>query len=159
MIPPTRVFRTSETSSIQMCKGQCIEEGMRCQSFALGISTLSGNGTCQLSSERVFENGGRRPRNTIYDPEFNLYQRIENCYGENGAPSKPDGSLLRQKKNNNNNKCCKSTRMNEFSFTFFSVLIHRNANDANSTDDCAHARRSTDIVINAAKHSRYNYDQ
>lgn len=79
MIPPNRVFRTSETSSIRICKEQCIEEGMRCQSFALGISTQSGNGTCQLSSERVFENAARRPRNTIYDPDFNLYQRMENC--------------------------------------------------------------------------------
>lgn len=94
MIPPNRVFRTSETNSVQTCKGQCIEEGMRCQSFALGISMVSGNGTCQLSSERVFENGGRRPRNTIYDPEFNLYQRIENCYDQNGSQPKPEGSLV-----------------------------------------------------------------
>lgn len=79
MIPPNRVFRNSETSSFLLCKSQCISEGIRCQSFALGISSENGNGTCQLSSERVFEIAGRRPRNTIYDPQFNLYQRKENC--------------------------------------------------------------------------------
>lgn len=93
MIPPNRVFRTSETSSLRICKDQCIAEGERCQSFSLGISTSHGNGTCQLSSERVFENAGRRPRNTIYDPEFNLYQRIENCHDDNDMSSTPDGKM------------------------------------------------------------------
>lgn len=79
MIPPNRVFRNSETHSFLLCKNQCISEGIRCQSFALGISLENGNGTCQLSSERVFGSAGRRPRNTIYDPQFNLYQRKENC--------------------------------------------------------------------------------
>lgn len=79
MIPPSRTFRTSVTSSVRVCKELCMSEGSRCQSFALGISPQNGNGTCQLSSERVFENAGRRPRNTIYDPDFNLYQRKEVC--------------------------------------------------------------------------------
>lgn len=94
MIPPNRVFRTSETNSLRVCREQCIEEGKRCQSFALGISIRGGgNGTCQLSKERVFENAGRRPRNTVYDPDFNLYQRKENCgVSDNTAmPSKNEG--------------------------------------------------------------------
>lgn len=114
MIPPGRVFRTSDTNSIRTCKGQCMEEGMRCQSFALGISIANGNGTCQLSSERVFENGGRRPRNTIYDPEFNLYQRLDHCYDDNNMPSKPGGNL--KKKNVN-----QILTQIKFIYTFISV--------------------------------------
>lgn len=71
-----------------------MDEGKRCQSFSLGISALGGgNGTCQLSSERVFENAGRRPRNTIYDPDYNLYQRKENCgiRDNNEMPPKDEG--------------------------------------------------------------------
>lgn len=78
MIPPERTFRTSDTNSIHVCQDLCAAEGVRCQSFSLGISPL-GNGTCQLSAERISENAGRRPRGTIYDPDFNLYQRKENC--------------------------------------------------------------------------------
>lgn len=78
MIPPDRTFRTSDTNSVQVCQDLCMAEGMRCQSFALGISSR-GNGTCQLSGERIAENAARRPRNTIYDPDFNLYQRKINC--------------------------------------------------------------------------------
>lgn len=97
MIPPSRAFRTTETNSLNICRGQCIEEGSRCQSFALGINAKSGgNGTCQLSSERVFENAGRRPRNTVYDPNFNLYQRKENCgtNDNNDMPSKLEGKVM-----------------------------------------------------------------
>lgn len=94
MISPDRVFRSSETNSLQVCREQCMEEGIRCQSFALGINLSSGgNGTCQLSKERAFEIAGRRPRNTIYDPNFNLYQRKENCGTDdnNGKPPKLEG--------------------------------------------------------------------
>lgn len=97
MIPPDRVFRTSDTNALNVCREQCMGEGRRCQSFALGISAQSGgNGTCQLSSERVFENAGRRPRNTIYDPNFNLYQRKENCgiNDNNDMPPKIEGNIL-----------------------------------------------------------------
>lgn len=97
MIPPTKVFRTSETNSVRVCKELCMSEGSRCQSFALGISTYGGgNGTCQLSGNRVPENAGRRPRNTIYDPEYNLYQRKENCriQDNNEMPPKEEGKLL-----------------------------------------------------------------
>lgn len=97
MIPPNRAFRTSETNSVSACRGQCIEEGKRCQSFALGISPQSGgNGTCQLSSERVFEGAGRRPRNTIYDPNFDLYQRKENCgiNDNNDMPPRIEGKII-----------------------------------------------------------------
>lgn len=103
MIPPDRVFRTSETSSLRVCKEQCIEEGMRCQSFSLGISAIGGNGTCQLSHERVFEHAGRRPRNTIYDPDFNLYQRIENCgmqANDDMPPKVADGECLKNHRQN-----------------------------------------------------------
>lgn len=78
MIPPERTFRTSDTNSIGVCQGLCASEGIRCQSFSLGISAR-GNGTCQLSGDRISENAGRRPRGTIYDPDFNLYQRKVNC--------------------------------------------------------------------------------
>lgn len=96
MIPPNRVFRNSETNSFLICKSQCISEGMRCQSFALGISSGIGNGTCQLSSERNFEIAGRRPRNTIYDPQFNLYLRNENCNhpDKNEMPPKNEGKYI-----------------------------------------------------------------
>lgn len=96
MIPPNRVFRTSETNSLRTCKEQCIEEGKRCQSFALGISAAGGgNGTCQLSKERVYEAAGRRPRNTVYDPDYNLYQRKENCgiQDNNEMPPKDEGTF------------------------------------------------------------------
>lgn len=69
-------------------------EGKRCQSFALGISSVgSGNGTCQLSSERIYDSASRRPRNTIYDPDFDLYQRKENCgiSDNNEMPPKDEG--------------------------------------------------------------------
>lgn len=96
MIPSNRVFRTSETNSLQVCREQCMQEGKRCQSFALGINAQSGgNGTCQLSSERVFENAARRPRNTIYDPNFNLYQRKENCgINSSDMPPKIEGEFF-----------------------------------------------------------------
>lgn len=97
MIPPTRTFRQTDTNSLNICRGQCIEEGKRCQSFALGVNAQSGgNGTCQLSSERVFEYAGRRPRNTIYDPNFNLYQRKENCgiNDNNNMPPKLERKIL-----------------------------------------------------------------
>lgn len=90
MIPPNRTFRTSETNSVRVCKELCISEGARCQSFALGISSNGGgNGTCQLSSDRIFENAGRRPRNTIYDPDYNLYQRKENCFVQDNNEMPP----------------------------------------------------------------------
>lgn len=78
MIPPERTFRTSDTNSLSVCRELCFVEGIRCQMFSLGISSR-GNGTCQLSSDRMSENAGRRPRGTIYDPDFNLYQRKPNC--------------------------------------------------------------------------------
>lgn len=78
MIPPERTFRTSDTSSVRLCQELCEAEGNRCQTFSLGISAR-GNGTCQLSGERISENAGRRPRGTLYDPDFNLYQRKVNC--------------------------------------------------------------------------------
>lgn len=89
MIPPNRVFRNIETRLFLLCKNQCISEGMKCQSFALGISSENGNGTCQLSSGRVFESTERRPRNTIYDPQFNLYQRNENCNDQDKIVTPP----------------------------------------------------------------------
>lgn len=99
MILPSRVFRTSETSSIRVCKELCMVEGSRCQSFALGISSIGGgNGTCQLSSERIFEHAstGRKPRGTIYDPDFNLYQRKESCriQDNNEMPPKEEGKYF-----------------------------------------------------------------
>lgn len=112
MLPRDRAFRTSETSSLQVCREQCMEEGKRCQSFALGISTQSGgNGTCQLSSDRIFENGGRRPRNTVYDPNFNLYQRKENCgiNNNNDMPPKLEGKHI--------------ILSNDFDFNFIFILF------------------------------------
>lgn len=97
MIPPNRSFRTIETNSVPTCKEKCIEEGIRCQSFSLGISSLGGgNGTCLLSNERVFEYAARRPRNTIYDPDFDLYQRKENCGTQDNSemPLKDEGKYL-----------------------------------------------------------------
>lgn len=77
-MPSERVFRTSDTNSVRICQELCAAEGLRCQSFSFGVSAR-GNGTCQLSGERVSENAGRRPRGTLYDPDFNLYQRKANC--------------------------------------------------------------------------------
>lgn len=97
MIPPARVFRTTETTSVRVCKELCMSEGARCQAFALGISSIGGgNGTCQLSGVRIFENAGRRPRGTIYDPDYNLYQRKENCrvQDNNEMPPKEEGKLM-----------------------------------------------------------------
>lgn len=98
MIPPDHVFRTIETNSLRVCREECIEEGKRCQTFALGISEAGGgNGTCQLSKIRLFEYAGRRPRNTVYDPDYNLYQLKENCglqelnEDKSEMPSKEEG--------------------------------------------------------------------
>lgn len=76
-----------------------MSESSRCQSFALGISTHGGgNGTCQLSGIRLsgIPTNERRPRNTIYDPEYNIYQRKENCriQDNNEMPPKEEGKLL-----------------------------------------------------------------
>lgn len=92
MIPPERTFRTSDTNSVRVCQELCANEGDRCQSFSLGISAL-GNGTCQLSAERISENAGRRPRGTLYDPDFNLYQRKVNC-GDDNDSTRPTSELF-----------------------------------------------------------------
>ena len=78
MIPFDRVFRTIDTNSVRECERLCAAEGDKCQSFSLGIGKANGNGTCQLSSIRV-EKSGRRPIGTLYDPDFDLYQRQLNC--------------------------------------------------------------------------------
>lgn len=91
MLPPDRTFRTSDTNSVAVCEELCTAEGARCQSFSLGISRR-GNGTCQLSEHRVAENAGRRPRGTIYDPNFSLYQRKLNCLVDDNMDSfRPGG--------------------------------------------------------------------
>lgn len=94
MIPPERTFRTTDTNSVRICRELCFNEGIRCQMFSHGISSR-GNGTCQLSEQRMSENAGRRPRGTIYDPDFNLFQRKPNCgvQGDSGMP-KPDGKYI-----------------------------------------------------------------
>lgn len=93
MIPPERTFRTSDTNSVRVCQDLCAAEGERCQSFSLGISAR-GNGTCQLSGERISENAGRRPRGTLYDPDFNLYQRRANCEGNENDSTRPTGECV-----------------------------------------------------------------
>lgn len=91
MMPSERVFRTSDTNSVRICQELCAAEGLRCQSFSFGVSAR-GNGTCQLSGERVSENAGRRPRGTLYDPDFNLYQRKANCGIDDGL-TRPTGEF------------------------------------------------------------------
>lgn len=78
MIPFERSFRTQETNSVRICENLCLSEGERCQSFSLGVHK-KGNGTCQLSSIRIDPTTGRRPAGTIYDPDFDIYQRQTNC--------------------------------------------------------------------------------
>lgn len=78
MIPFERTFRVVETNVIRECENFCRAEADRCQSFALGISP-KGNGTCQLSGVRVDASSGRRPPGTVYDPDFDIYQRQLNC--------------------------------------------------------------------------------
>lgn len=78
MIPFDRTFRTTDTNSIRECENLCKAEGDECQTFSLGIHN-KGNGTCQLSSKRIDVTTGRRPAGTVYDPDFDIYQRQINC--------------------------------------------------------------------------------
>lgn len=87
MIPFERTFRVVETNVIRECENLCKAEADRCQSFALGIAP-KGNGTCQLSSIRIDPTTGRRPAGTVYDPDFDIYQRQLNC-GINEPVGKP----------------------------------------------------------------------
>lgn len=88
MMPQDKVFRTIETNSVRACQDYCASERDRCQAFAIGISSM-GNGTCQLSMELANENGGRRPKGTIYEPSFDIYNRKQNCFPveENAIPT------------------------------------------------------------------------
>lgn len=62
--------------------------------FLLGKS-VKGNGTCQLSSSKIDLSTGRRPAGTIYDPDFDIYQRKENCGIDDiaSSPPQPGGTL------------------------------------------------------------------
>lgn len=45
-----------------------------------------GNGTCQLSSQRI-DASKSRPVGTIFDPDFDMYARKENCLPTQGTTS------------------------------------------------------------------------
>ncbi|XP_037050767.1 uncharacterized protein LOC119084803 [Bradysia coprophila] len=92
MIPFDRTFRTTDTNKKQICEKLCIAEGDKCQTYSLGIS-VKGNGTCQLSSNKIDLSTGRRPSGTLYDPDFDIYQRKENCgnYDTTSSPPLPGG--------------------------------------------------------------------
>lgn len=96
MFPGDKVYRNIETNSVRMCQDYCASDGDRCQAFAIGIST-AGNGTCQLSAESATESGERRPKGTIYDPSFDIYNRKKHCLPmghENAIPSAIGGERL-----------------------------------------------------------------
>lgn len=93
-IPFERTFRTTDTNSVRVCENLCIAEGDKCQSFALGIHS-KGNGTCQLSSIRIDQLSGRRPIGTVYDPDFDIYQRQLNC-GISTSNLLPNGTTTNQ---------------------------------------------------------------
>lgn len=78
MLPGDKVYRTIETNSLKICEEQCANERETCQAFAIGISAI-GNGTCQLSMEAANDSGDRRPKGTVYDPSFDIYNRKQNC--------------------------------------------------------------------------------
>lgn len=82
MLPEDKVYRTTETNSVRACQDQCTGDGDRCQAFAIGISK-AGNGTCQLAAEPAIESGERRPKGTVYDPSFDIYNRKKHCFPVN----------------------------------------------------------------------------
>lgn len=94
MLPDDQVYRTVETNSVRQCQDYCSAEGDRCQAFSIGISQ-TGNGTCQLAKTPAPE-GGRRPKGTIYDPSFDIYNRKKNCFpvNDNVIPTVGKDSLL-----------------------------------------------------------------
>lgn len=57
--------------------------------------SVKGNGTCQLSSSRIDLSTGRRPAGTFYDPDFDIYQRKENCGIDDvtSSPPQPGGTF------------------------------------------------------------------
>lgn len=95
MIPFERTFRTTDTNKLQICEKLCIAEGDKCQTYSLGIS-VKGNGTCQLSAHKIDLSTGRRPAGTVYDPDFDIYQRKENCGVADigSSPPQPGGILF-----------------------------------------------------------------
>lgn len=92
MLPDDKVYRTIETNSVRACQDYCAAEGDRCQSFSIGISQ-GGNGTCQLAKTPATESGDRRPKGTIYDPSFDIYNRKKNCFPVNNNAIPTDGKM------------------------------------------------------------------
>ncbi|XP_055917150.1 uncharacterized protein LOC129949610 isoform X2 [Eupeodes corollae] len=78
MLPFEKTFRTEDTNSLMACKEMCIRAGDNCQAISFGVHRR-GNGTCQLSSEKI-DSTGSRPPGTIFDPDFDLYARKTNCF-------------------------------------------------------------------------------
>lgn len=95
MLPSDKVYRTIETNSVRACQDSCASEGDRCQSFSIGISG-AGNGTCQLAMDPANESGDRRPKGTIYDPSFDIYNRKKNCFpvNDNVIPTGGKSSII-----------------------------------------------------------------
>ncbi|XP_055680028.1 uncharacterized protein LOC129788061 isoform X2 [Lutzomyia longipalpis] len=85
MMPFDSTFRNTDTNLLRTCEELCAREGTKCQTFAFGIHPR-GNGTCQLSSQRI-DASKSRPVGTIFDPDFDMYARKENCLPMQGTTS------------------------------------------------------------------------
>ncbi|GAB0088372.1 uncharacterized protein DMENIID0001_027770 [Sergentomyia squamirostris] len=85
MMPFDSTFRNTDTNLLRTCEELCAREGSKCQTFAFGIHPR-GNGTCQLSSKRI-DSSKSRPVGTIFDPDFDMYARKENCLPTPGTTS------------------------------------------------------------------------
>lgn len=63
-----------------------IESIITFQFYLYRINPHAGNGTCQLSSE-IIDATRSRPTGTIFDPDFDLYARRNDCVTE--PPQQP----------------------------------------------------------------------
>lgn len=57
---------------------------INCYKYIIRIH-IRGNGTCQLSSE-IIDATRSRPIGTIFDPDFDIYARRNNCFSDPQVP-------------------------------------------------------------------------